>query len=66
MKQENIEILMDKWMNEPAFREELKANPKDAVKNAGVTLSDDEMQTLNNVDWSLSDEELQSRISKAG
>ncbi len=66
MKQENIEILMDKWMNEPAFREELKANPEDAVKNAGVTLSDDEMQTLNNVDWSLSDEELQSRISKAG
>ncbi len=66
MKQENIEILMDKWMNEPTFREELKANPKDAVKNAGVTLSDDEMQTLNNVDWNLSDEELQSRISKAG
>ena len=66
MNHENVEILMDRWMNDPAFRADLRANPEQAAKGAGVTLNADELAALNNVDWSLTDDELTQRVSKSG
>jgi len=66
MNHENVEILMDRWMNDPTFRADLRANPEQAVKSAGVTLNADELAALNNVDWSLSDDELTQRVTKSG
>jgi hypothetical protein len=64
MSREGLLQLVDRWVNEPAFRAELRADPEAAVRNSGVELSEQEMSALRNVDWSLSDEELESRVSK--
>ncbi len=66
MSQSAVEILIDRWMNDPAFREGLRADPEAAVRSTGVELSEDEWTALRSVDWSATDEELQSRVSKAG
>lgn len=59
-----VERLIDRWMNEPQFREALRRNPEDAVRQSGVTLSEDEWAALRAIDWSASDEELQTRVSR--
>ncbi len=57
---------MDRWMNDPTFRADLRANPDQAIKSVGVTLNEDEMAALKTVDWNLSDDELSQRVSKFG
>jgi hypothetical protein len=64
MNHENVEVLMDRWINDPTFRADLRANPEQAVESAGVTLNEDEMAALKSVDWSLSDDELTQRVTK--
>lgn len=64
MNTETLGLLMDKWMNDVSFREEVRRNPESAIERTGVTLSEEDRTALNNIDWSLSDEALQSRISK--
>jgi hypothetical protein len=66
MNPKNVEVLMDRWMNDPAFREDLRTNPEQAAESAGVTLNEDEMAALKSVDWSLSDDELTQRVTKSG
>ena len=65
MSRQAVETLMDRWMNEPQFREALRQDLEAAVKAAGVTLSDDEWAALRSIDWTLSDDELQARVSRA-
>lgn len=55
---------MDRWMNEPAFRDQLRNDPEGTVQRSGVKLDADELAALRSVDWSLSDEELKARASK--
>lgn len=64
MSREAVGKLVDRWMNEPSFREELRANSEEAVRRSGVELDAEEFAALRNMDWSLPDEALQSRISK--
>ena len=66
MNHENVEMVMDRWMNDPTFRADLRANPEKAIEGVGVTLSEDEMAALKSVDWSLSDDELTQRVTKSG
>ena len=66
MSREAIERLIDRWMNEPAFRAELRADPVSAARRAGAVLTEEELTALRNVDWSLSDAELEARYSKSG
>ncbi len=56
--------LMDKWVNDPNFRKDLKKDPETAVLKMGVHLNKEEMETLKQVDWNCSDEELGTRLSK--
>jgi hypothetical protein len=64
MSRENVEQLLDRWINEPAFRDEIRADPEGAIERAGVTLDEEEQAALLNIDWSLPDEELAARVSK--
>jgi hypothetical protein len=64
MSREAVEQVMDAWMSDVGFRRRLRADPDGAVRSLGVTLDADERAALHNVDWSLSDEELQARMSK--
>jgi len=65
MNRAAVEQLLDRWINDPAFRQELRADPEAAVRRTGTGLDDTEWAALRQVDWSLPDEELQSRVSKA-
>jgi hypothetical protein len=65
MSREAVEQLIDRWINEPAFRQELRTNPEGAVRQSGTELDEEEWAVLRNIDWSLPDEELQARVSKA-
>jgi hypothetical protein len=65
MSRTAVENLIDRWINEPAFRQELRTDPEGAVRRSGAELDETEWAALNNVDWNLTDEELQARVSKA-
>ncbi len=66
MSRQAVETLMDRWLNEPEFREALRQNPEGAVRQAGVELSEEEWAALRSVDWTLPDDQLQARVSRFG
>ncbi|MCX6020242.1 MAG: Os1348 family NHLP clan protein [Chloroflexi bacterium] len=61
-----VEQLVDRWLNEPGFKDQLIADPEGTVKASGLILDAGEWATLRNAVISLSDGELQARISKGG
>jgi hypothetical protein len=63
MSREAVSKLVDRWINEPAFRTQMRADLEGTVKRSGVELDADEWAALRNVDWSLSDEQLQARVN---
>ncbi len=64
MTRQAVEELMDRWMNDEAFREELRVDSEGTVRSTGLSFDQDEWAALRSVDWSLPDEELQTRASK--
>jgi hypothetical protein len=64
MGRDAVESLIDRWLNDPGFREELRRDPEEAVRRSGVELDADEWAALRGIDWSFSDEELQLRANK--
>ena len=64
MSRESIEELVDRWMDDQAFRNAIRQDPEAAVREAGLELDADEWAAVRRIDWSLSDEELTSRASK--
>jgi len=51
-------------MNDPGFRQELRADPEAAVRRTGAELDAEEWAALRSIDWSTSDEELTARANK--
>ena len=66
MSREAVTQLTERWVSDPSFREAVRRDPEGAVRTTGIELDEDELTGLRNVDWSLSDEELTARASKAG
>jgi hypothetical protein len=66
MSRAAIGNVIDRWLNEPDFRAVIRRDPEAAVRAEGVELDPDEWAALREVDWSLPDEELNSRLSKYG
>jgi len=64
MSRQAVEELLDRWQNDPTFREEIRRDPEGTVRGAGLPLDDDEWAALRNTDWNVPDEELQARVSK--
>ncbi|MBM3265138.1 MAG: hypothetical protein FJY97_17200 [candidate division Zixibacteria bacterium] len=64
MARNGVDILVDKWLGEPGFREKLSADPEGTVAALGISLDTEEWATLRNVVMNTSDEALQTRISK--
>ena len=63
MSREAIGKLVDRWINDPVFRQQMRADPEGTVKRSDAQLDADEWAALRNVDWQLSDEQLQSRAN---
>ena len=66
MSRAAVENLIDRWMNEPDFRAALRPDAEAAVRPSGADLSAEEWDALRRIDWSLPDEELQSRVNAIG
>ncbi|GAC1635810.1 MAG: hypothetical protein NVS4B2_23590 [Chloroflexota bacterium] len=66
MSQQAVEVLVDRWISDPTFRDEMRGDPEGTVRRTGVQLDEEEWATLQAIDWNLSNDELQSRISKDG
>lgn len=64
MSYEHLGKVVDTWMNDPVFRNALRSNPDAALRDRGFSLSNEELATLKRMDWSKSDRELESLISK--
>ena len=62
--QEVMQQLAGRFMEDAAFREEMRQDPEGAAERSGFALDDEDRQALRSVDWSGSDEELQERVSK--
>jgi hypothetical protein len=41
--------VIERWVNEPAFREELKKDPEQTVLNCGVELEEEEWAAIRSV-----------------
>ena len=64
MAKSGVDQLMDKWLNEPGFRDKMKRDPEGTVKACGITLSAEEWATVRNVMKTTQDERLTARASK--
>ena len=64
MSRDAVSNLVNRLVNEPAFRDEIRKDPEGAVKRAGAQLTSEEWSALKNIDWNLRDEELKTRINK--
>jgi hypothetical protein len=62
--QEAMQQLTDRFMNDADFREQMQQDPEGAAERSGYQLDEEDRQALRSVDWSASDEELQTRVSK--
>ena len=58
--------VMDRYTNDPSFKQQLRQNPEEAVRRAGIQLEGDEQMAFRQLDWTLPDEQLQERVSKMG
>ena len=55
--------VMDRWLSDPAFRDELRADPEAAIGRLGVSLDADQWAAVRR-QLELPDEQLQARVSK--
>lgn len=65
MGYEQVGKVIDRWMNDANFRNELRKDTDGAVKRAGAQLTGEELTALKKINWNQSDEQLKSQISKA-
>ena len=64
MGREDLEQQVNRWLEQPDFREELRRDPVAALQRMGVALKLDEedLAVLRGIDWGLPDAELQARL----
>ncbi len=63
MSREALEQLVQRWMNEPAFRAEIRHDLEGVIERAGYELDEEEWSVLRNTNWSQPDEELRTRMA---
>lgn len=56
--------LVDRWMNDPEFRKNVRKDPEVTIRRSGVKFTEEEWTALREVDWSLTDEQLTERVNK--
>lgn len=64
MSQEAVAVLLDRWTNEPGFKDAFLANPHGTIVSHGISLTAEEEEAVKRMDWAGSDEELAQRVSK--
>ena len=61
---DNMQAVLDRWTEDPSFREGMRTDLDGTLKGAGIVLDDDTAGQLRAVDWSQSDTELELLLEK--
>ena len=61
---DNMQAVLDRWTEDPSFREGMRTDLDGTLKGAGIELDDDTVGQLRAVDWSQSDAELEQLVEK--
>jgi hypothetical protein len=64
MSQKALAQVMDRYTNDPAFRDQMRSDPEGTIQRGGFELDESEREAIQNIDWSLPDEQLEERVSK--
>ncbi len=59
-----LAAIMERYTSDPGFKQQLKQDPEEALRRAGIQLDAEDRQMFQQLDWSLPDEQLQQRVSK--
>ena len=65
MAQTQMEQLIDRWLQDSSFREAMRQDPNGTIRGAGFRLSAADFATIQAVDWTLSDSDLEARARDA-
>jgi hypothetical protein len=60
------DTLIDRWINEPGFKESFLDDPDGTLERAGLTLGEEDWAAVRTIVSGLGDEELTARLSKGG
>jgi hypothetical protein len=64
MSQRALAEVMDRFTNDPTFRQAMKDDPESAVRDSGIELNEQEMAAIQKMNWEIPDEQLKERVSK--
>ncbi|HEY7037039.1 MAG TPA: Os1348 family NHLP clan protein [Thermomicrobiales bacterium] len=64
MERNGLDVLLDRWLNDPAFRDGLGSDPESAIRASGIDLSAEEWDALRAAKYDLSDGALAERVNK--
>lgn len=64
MTGDGLTQVLDRYINDPTFREQFKRDRKQAVSRVGIILTPEEEAALASLDVRLPDEPLQPRVTK--
>ena len=64
MDEKTGSMLMERWVEDPTFRERMRGDAVGAAGSIGVELSTEDIEFLNSVDWTLSDAELEALLEE--
>ena len=62
---DTMQAVIDRWTENPSFREGMRTDLDGTLRDAGITLDDDTVGQMRAVDWSQSDSELEQLLEKA-
>ena len=66
MEKQAVEKMMDRWINDPTFKEKLTTDAASALADCGIEASDEMIEAVSSIDANSSAEELQERVVKMG
>lgn len=63
MSRQALEQLVQRWTDDPEFREAVQHDPEGAVERAGFRLDEHERAIVRDTDWSRPDDGLRTRMA---
>jgi hypothetical protein len=63
MSRQALEQLVQRWTDDPDFREAVHRDPEGAIERAGYRLDEHEWAIIRATDWSQPEDELRTRMA---
>jgi hypothetical protein len=64
MDKQSGQMLLDRWVEDEAFRSQMRSDAVEAAGTIGAELSPEDIEFLRSIDWTLSDQELEQLLEK--